>query len=854
MVYFENNYIDLTFSAQTNYLYFNFTTAGPDTTIYFVCHIYPEPVNYRDYPFYYNEILQLYVIQFTLPMKLLEQELDYSIWISSYEITSEAIQAKFTTNGTLHVLSESGDQFPPLIKSISAIQTPVSITYSATDTTPQSLGWIVKIDETTGLESANFTVTSDLDIVGYNFTFLPQDAISVDGITLTFSISFNMAPINCTKSHVYKISFASLRDITGRVSQFNAINYQLDPPTFLNPFYNFASAETSVTLTCLDTPTLDVTPPKLKSIMYYTPSEYLNTATQFRSLAVTFIFEDTFGILYKNLPVMFLQSFVADELQVIACETPTILSTSVLTRVTYTTNCKYPYGFGYPNHILISISGVFDTSYNLGYINNNYLDTNATDAALSLETFSTNQGYVFLYGYNMVIPNDPLFNCTFDLEFGESKLFGYAPTKFLIFEPVSIAFKIPDVIAPVGQFYLIIQSPRGKSRRVLIEFQPWVPESSLSQSSSSSSEPSSSSDHSSSLAPPTKAPETLPPVVNKCPGAPVCGGDGKGKCESIGCVCVPPYIGFDCSSLVIPIVVNPNTTTPNTNISIDIPTSQGSKEVTLSSLVQIISLREMSNDDIVYQHLFKEWVYTNISKQQPQYLYQTNITTNDGKTTAINVTVTYYEQQQFIIFAQQNITMNPNSFKYQVSLSQYSFQSHSNYLQLIMSTQFQSDEQDACSYKDFTDFNQDEYLIMQINNHIFNARFIKRALVDNRPTLITNQLINNDKYVSADTPKSSTSFIGINIPYYTRDVIIDPDFSILLSTDSAKDKKGSTCMQGNSSKLSGAKIAGIVVGSVVFVTAVVVSVTYHFYLKKKRADQLKRMNNKLERMNRNNSN
>ncbi|KAF2068534.1 hypothetical protein CYY_010139, partial [Polysphondylium violaceum] len=126
------------------------------------------------------------------------------------------------------------------------------------------------------------------------------------------------------------------------------------------------------------------------------------------------------------------------------------------------------------------------------------------------------------------------------------------------------------------------------------------------------------------------------------------------------------------------------------------------------------------------------------------------------------------------------------------------------------------------------------------------GRFIKRGIVDGRVRQISNTPLNTE---FKSTSSKSQTHIGITVPHYTRMVQLDPDFSVLVDNRAANlNSPNSICATKSKSKLTGAQIAGIVIGCVAFITIAVVCVAYYLYKKKKSSRFIKRMNNKLENM------
>jgi len=832
LFYFENKNIDVTNFGYWNTLYLNFTTAGPDTTIFFVCNVFPEPVNYRDYPFYYNQTLQLYEIKFYLPAKLANNSyLDYSIWVSSYEINNQAVEANVGDNATLAVFNTmESDQTPPLIDYVH-ILTSTPLSYDPNDIVSRVYGWMVTISDESGLESANFTVKSQLDLVGYNFTFTPNDRMSGDMYSGTYLLPIYFSPSNCTATHIFSITYVSLRDVNGRLSQLNAKVNSNQELVIINPLFRYLNEDLVFTLNCTNFPTLNVMDPAFSS---FSVSRDIVTNYSTRNRDRSFLISSNFsipdGYLEKNKPLLMLETFIGRELQFYECENLHVAYYQS-NLVGFNFHCSPPYGFGFPNHIIASIFGVYSKLYKTNgkeAAEIIYISFDAAEISLDSGTIDSNN-YVFLYGRNFMIDNTSTVSLNITIQNGLT-LPDFVPTKFDIFNPLILSFAVPSLIQ--SNFKIrVISSSKGVSQEITI-----IHPSAIEPSSSSSLLDSSSSSTS-----------TTP---SQCPGNPVCGGKEKGNCELKRCVCIPPYTGYDCNSIIVPIDFHPNTTQPSTNITVDIPTSDGGKnDIKLSSLIQLTSLLELDvNSNVVQRYEFKEWLYTNISNTLPQYFYQTKIP-NDQQT-ELNVTITFFEKLSFVYFAQQNLTMNPNTLKYQVSISKYPFQSSLNSLQLVMFTNFtRESDQYQCTLVEFSDKSgegQDEYLEMKINDNSFNGRFIKRALVDNRVTTITNSLLDSN-YNLKNSDKSATSFIGINIPNYQNEVVMDPDFSLVISFNSAKDKEGSICSP-KSSKLSKAQLAGIIVGCVAFTAIIVTVLTYFIYKKRLNNKQMKSLEIKLERI------
>ncbi|KAF2069695.1 hypothetical protein CYY_008990 [Polysphondylium violaceum] len=147
-----------------------------------------------------------------------------------------------------------------------------------------------------------------------------------------------------------------------------------------------------------------------------------------------------------------------------------------------------------------------------------------------------------------------------------------------------------------------------------------------------------------------------------------------------------------------------------------------------------------------------------------------------------------------------------------------------------MTAALQSTEKVACSYKEFVDDQgNSQYLKLQIEDRSLFGRFIKFGMIDGREQVVTNTQLDNiygGKELSKST--SDQSYIGLNIPYYTKYALLDPDFSVLIEQDTARDQVNSICTNEFSKKLTNAQIAGIVIGGAVFLF-IIGAVVIYFY-------------------------
>ncbi|KAF2070673.1 hypothetical protein CYY_008018, partial [Polysphondylium violaceum] len=246
--------------------------------------------------------------------------------------------------------------------------------------------------------------------------------------------------------------------------------------------------------------------------------------------------------------------------------------------------------------------------------------------------------------------------------------------------------------------------------------------------------------------------------------------------------------------------------------------------------------REVDNtDSLINNYVFnsdkwilvKEGSSSNEQVTTVQYKYVI-----DTYNTTIVSTVQVFEKETNITFGNQQLYMNPSTIKFTFNITSYPFSKSTNSLQIVMNAALQSTEKVACSYKEFVDDqNNSQYLKIQIEDRSLFGRFIKFGMIDGREQVVSNSLLDNiygGKELSKST--SDQSYIGLNIPYYTKYALLDPDFSVLVEQNTARDQANSICTN-ESKKLTNAQLAGIIVGGVVFLF-IIGAVAIYFFTKK----------------------
>ncbi|KAM9965857.1 hypothetical protein ACTFIR_006036 [Dictyostelium discoideum] len=700
-------------------------------------------------------------------------------------------------------------------------------------------------DEVNGFERGYIEIRGDFDSSLYRFTFTNANLRQGDIYNGVYIYPQIISLNDKCNIQNYTITNVELYDRFGNSAKFSTMSERIDVDPTRNPFILFGDDPNinKFQTDCNDT--VDDYPPKLLSFSFENRME--TTQSILFSFSAQCI--DS-GIKFEQYPIVYATSKQFKTVQCISS-----IDYYNTTYALYSCNMDIPFGFGYKNEILFSVYGFINNGGYFSGFSTEYLKTNSFAYSisniplyrkLSVEKTSsiTNRGgdlwiigrefdqnsWVFVK-YTDGKPNDSIYPK--ELHSTAILVSGIKPTML----PFSVQVRHITNGTLASNYYTV---------NPLIFIYPG------DSSSTSSSSTSSSSSSSSSSSLPTNAPQ-------KCKGNPICGGS-NGYCSSSGCVCYSPWVGEDCKSKVI-IVPQPSTNTsqPSTEIPIF---DDNSESIMFKSLVSIVSLRELDfNDKQVNQYIFDKWTYSKLNETTNQYF--TNITiqpsaSNNFKSSITNITATlqWFNKETNITFANEQLQMKPSSIKYTIEISQYKFSNALNKLQLVMSaslTSFKGDDNNICSFNKFgetTNGDDSEYIKIQVDDHSLYGRFIKRAFIDSKIRSISNvQLDSSFGNPSSSSSSSSQLFIGIDIPIYYDNVIIDPDFSVLIDSKAASNGDDNSICSSSESKLSKTQLAGIIIGSILFGLIVIVAITCYVINKRKNTKMINRIQNKLKKVN-----
>ncbi|KYQ90061.1 EGF-like domain-containing protein [Tieghemostelium lacteum] len=783
-VRFAMNDVDLSILGCNNTLYFNFTNADRFADV--VAEI--QFSNTGSSSFYYglwNVEEDMFSIDIPFVSRMFTETVAYNIKYRDNDYSS----AYFPDDWQLRIYSEYADLMPPIITNIVA-SPPINSALGG------NISWTFTIEDPyNGFKEGIITVGSLLDpyvIREFILSPNPNGNIYLDDYTIEIEIE-----AGCI-TDTYYIHTMTFFDTNYNENMVTLIT--TEPDYKINPLMKLINNESqlnqlSIQVDCF-TPKVDFTPPTLTSVYISAlqnsshMDQPINLMSLDRVFYITFTVADTENpISNRHFPYCYMYLFFET-----SYSTVEILSRDdSLFTATYQCRFELDYGFGYPStEALFSINGFADSKLNIG---------GASPTGL------------FDLGFNHSIPINyqkvPLIDSYQPLAQTESVLtiFGYGFGADNTTTQLQVRYLDNTNVSLYAQFQsdilMIISGIKVNQLQYTITVQNSVLSNSL-------------------LVIPTVPPDIKLPNIT-CYGTPLCGGPSNGECTVFGCICKYPWTSNDCMSQIV-IIPPPKVNTSNPDIDNEFTTTLPNGDtVTLGAYIKIESLREMSfNDSVVKTFKFNSWIFTNKSSPLNDYLeyqYRTTVLSN-GKTTKIKVTIQYYTQLKTIWFANEKVQMLPSTIKYRIEMSPYGFNDPLNYLQFLMSTTLDSTEDDVCSYQESGNVANSniEYVRLQINETSLYCRYIKRGVVDNRIQWISNTIypINSEQ----QTSNHLTRMVGVNIPYYIANALVDPDFTILWDLLPAYQKYGSVCDGGIADGLTKVQIIGIIIGCVAFAVGV----------------------------------
>ncbi|KAM9941891.1 hypothetical protein ACTFIT_005258 [Dictyostelium discoideum] len=278
-------------------------------------------------------------------------------------------------------------------------------------------------------------------------------------------------------------------------------------------------------------------------------------------------------------------------------------------------------------------------------------------------------------------------------------------------------------------------------------------------------------------------------TVLQCPKD--CSGANNGICNTTTgqCTCINGYGSHDCSELSNNNNNNSNgggsdsdSELPPTVIVVD----PGKTNITNGETNFLIYIKSISEID--YEgNILKTFPLNNVwekvnSTDSNTYIYKQKLENTNCIVESKIEEITNKDGKLFS-FADVDFKVESGSVKFSISVSNYTYISNLNNLQieLISETSQLAQDDNNCNEVDTSldtsNFNSESnlnYIKISKNNKVLSGRFINKVVSDGKVTFL-------DSIATKSTSDSIS--ITLNLPHCTSQCLVDPDFSVLLSSD-----------------------------------------------------------------------
>ncbi|KAK5578150.1 hypothetical protein RB653_003103 [Dictyostelium firmibasis] len=869
------NNIDVKNKKKANIMYFSYTDSNfiMNNKITFALHLSDrtsyipgEPI--QENKFYYskwNSTLKMFQIEFFVNGNSMNGIVPWFLTNGNLNENSFQISNSFfPLENQLIIFNTSYDGYGPIIISIQQWNTSDSLIVA------------FEIEDLiNGFSHGEIIIRGEIDNSIYKINLLESDRKSGNNKMGLYEYSLlirNNSSLKCY-SQLYIINQVKLYDTQGNRAIFQEWNKDGSYYSTTNPLINYLSAFNSFSFDCGDYN--DTTPPELLSFS-------VEKSQNQRTITVLFEARDLdsglkpnqFPTLYGITPIQSIKNI------------PTIISMNE-TNVKYKSIINVPIGLGNISTLYFSVYGFINNGGHFSGFSSDYISKHFSTVGIDINfmrvlEIDSSSDITSDGGEIWVIGREFHSNLLLKVNYLDGNLGFFQSLSPIITYSTALLFE--GIRKTNHSFIIKLVDFNGiESNQILVE--PIIfnydnddnnnndnnsdnstsSEPTLPPSNQTTPTPTPTTTPTTTLIPtltptltPTPTPTSTPLPTNppqQCKGIPQCGSPINGYCSTTGCVCYSPYIGLDCLSKTIAVdQPNFNLTSPTTEIPVTL--LQGSSDENTAffkTLIVVSSLREMDiNGKVIKTFKFGKWSYLKLDSQTTQYTTTINVKSmGDNMTTQTQVVTVlqWFQNEAVIEFANQNISMNPSTTKFTISISSYEFESPLNNLQLIMDASISTTQDDdkVCSLREFGETSSGDnsnYIKIKVDDVSLYGRFIRRAIVDSYIKSVDNVLLDSSLNALSN-PSELQSFIGITIPYFTEYVIIDPDFSVLVDDNSVSNEENSFC-KNIKPTISSAQLAGIIIGCVLFAIIITIIATYFIIKKRKDSKINSTVNNKME--------
>ncbi|GAM24415.1 hypothetical protein SAMD00019534_075900 [Acytostelium subglobosum LB1] len=726
-----------------------------------------QGVESKDYIFqgYYDANQQSYIIPITVRERLFTGPVNYVIHSDPTPLTPSLLASNpsIGDNAYLNVVSEFADLMGPMVANITQIPFATGDNYYL---------WYVAIqDLESGIRNVEAYAWTDMYPVIQNITRFIS-FVGGDAFTGIYAIKFfpNLQPPMDVN---YTLELILTDNLGNQASSFK--NYT-NPAPNVDPFLNIINTpmyslrqytvprNSSIVVT---------TPPSATQMKLLNPAATINVASMTRNISMSFTLTTSAQcsitrILNFNVdhrPIVYIHSVYGDTIAV-----PAVYTTSIADTTTgWSINEQLPYGFG-AYGLTMSIYGVPDSCYNytsipsvlmLDYINITTEFKLTGPVILSASDITSRGGLLSIRGKQFGFINSTQTILMVDYT-GNATSFQQVPTSFV---------SGPLVVASISSF---------SSPSILIKVITLGVESNVYRVVAYIAPP--------PVIVPTQRPTTPPLHSNQtCPGSPPC--SNQGRCVNALCVCNPPWYGPTCESEIVDTPVEHNPNAPTTSFD-------------FSTGVSVVEIQELTSTGDIFQryNLTSTWEYSNVTTNYGQtFNYVSKLPTRTPS--SVLVRVDYFNVEANVTFANKLYTMRPSTVKYSISITQYPFNSTVNTLRVLLTASINNTIDDCSSSSDVGQINSRvQWIKLNVRGHSLYGRFIDTGVVDGRPTIINNILMNGNGNDNSTT--DGQSIIAMDMPYFRFTGMIDPDFSVLVDKNYNANKCSSSSGLSNEAKIA----------------------------------------------------
>ncbi|KAK5584103.1 hypothetical protein RB653_005710 [Dictyostelium firmibasis] len=283
-------------------------------------------------------------------------------------------------------------------------------------------------------------------------------------------------------------------------------------------------------------------------------------------------------------------------------------------------------------------------------------------------------------------------------------------------------------------------------------------------------------------------------TIKTCPND--CTSPSNGNCNSSTgqCKCIGEFKGYDCSSIIGSgddsdlgsEKNNGGNSLPESKPDIDngkgsatIKNQELEYDILITKLVEL----DLNGKQVKSFTLEEKWIYDQSKSNDVNLsVFSQNINDDINTNCTITSTLEIVEKDKNYSFAGVYFLIESGSIKISIGIENYKYKSNLNTLQIQMKSNVSEnldEKENDCNDKD-TDvetLNENSsainYIVIKKNGKSLFGRLINQAIADNRQTLISSNIVSKDE---------NSVTVGLNLPHFTTSCLIDPDFSVLLST------------------------------------------------------------------------